>query len=55
MEQNLVSQPENDVRSDRTLVPLQSPLPIRQHRRAARLGRHPHRPAPLPGHHRGCV
>ena len=36
-------------------LPVQSPLPARQHRRAPRLGRRPYRPAALPGHHCGCV
>ena len=36
-------------------LPVQPSLSARQHRRAARLGRGPHRPAALPGHHRGCV
>jgi hypothetical protein len=36
-------------------LPLQSPLPARQHRPAPRLGRGPHRAAALPDHPRGCV
>ena len=36
-------------------LPLRSPFPARQHRRAPRLGRGPHRASILPGRRRGCV
>ena len=50
-----VSAEARPVLPDQLRLPLQPPLPARQHRRAPRLGRRPHRPAALPGRHRGCV
>ena len=40
---------------DQLRLPLRSPFPARQHRRAPRLGRGPHRAPALPGRRRGCV